>query len=88
MTDLAVTVETMLRETQDALRASAITTVANTPEQVTDLLRAGEDVVAYETLCANLYEDGIAVPPESLRELRQAAQRAGADLSWIEPLFD
>ena len=88
MTELGVQVEAVLRATQDALRASAIETVARTPEEVTVLLRAGEDVVAYETICSNLYEDDIAAPSASLLQLREAAQRAGADVKWIQLLLD
>jgi hypothetical protein len=38
------------------------------------MLAAGEDLVAYEILCHNLYEIGLRPPVDLTRELRQAAE--------------
>jgi hypothetical protein len=51
------------------------------------LLAAGEDVVAYETLCDNLYEIGVRPPADLGLELRQAVLGAGADPSRADLLL-
>jgi hypothetical protein len=38
------------------------------------MLAAGEDLVAYEILCDNLYEIDLRPPVDLTRELRQAAE--------------
>lgn len=58
--------------------------MAHAPEPVATLLAAGEDVVACEVLCENLYEDDFGVARGLLSSLRVAARRAGADVALIE----
>ena len=87
MSDLSECVEAVLRAAKNRLQDSHIEPVARTPESVATLLAAGEDVIAYETLCANLYEVDIVVSRGLLSSLRVAAQRAGADLALIEILL-
>jgi hypothetical protein len=50
-------------------------------------LAAGEDVVAYEILCGNLYEMDARPPVDHGRELRQAVVAAGADPSRADLLL-
>lgn len=66
---------------------SGIEAVARTPEQVATLLAAGEDVVACETLCENLYEADTVVARGLLSSLRATALRSGADMALIEILL-
>ena len=87
MSELSDAVEAVLRAAKRRLQSSDIEAVAQTPEQVTTLLAAGEDVIAYEALCENLYEDDIVVARGLLSSLRDAAQRAGADVALIEILL-
>jgi len=87
VSELSDAVEALLRAAKMRLRGSDFEAVARTPEQVTTLLAAGEDVIAYETLCENLYEDDIVVARGLLSSLRAAAQRAGADVALIEILL-
>jgi hypothetical protein len=87
MAELSVMVETVLRATEHALGASTIEPVTRTPETVRSLLRAGEDAIGYEILCENLYEDDIAVERRLLLQLRDAAQKAGADPKHVDPLL-
>lgn len=87
MSELSDAVEAVLRAAKGRLRDSDVPPVARTPEEVATLLAAGEDVVAYETLAENLYEDDIVVSRELLSSLRTAAQRAGADVALIETLL-
>lgn len=88
VSDLSDAVEAVLRATKEHLLGSDIAPVTRTPDGVSILLAAGEDVVAYETLCENLYEDDIVVAGELLSSLRAAAQRAGADVSLVETLMN
>ncbi len=87
MSDLSDAVEAVLRAARGQLQASDIAPVARTPETVTTLLAAGEDVIAYETLCENLNEDDIVVEQGLLSSLRAAAQLAGANVALIEVLL-
>jgi len=77
--ELANAIEAVLRASESDLRASSIEPVSRTPETVRSLLDAGEEGVAYEILCDNLYEDDIAVPRPLLLDLRDCAQRVGAN---------
>jgi hypothetical protein len=87
MTTLGDAVEQVLRATEGALAESPDEPTSSTPSSVKVLLAAGEDVVAYETLCQNLHEID-ARPPSGLgRELRQAAVDAGADPSLADLLL-
>ena len=87
MSILGDTVELVLRATEDVLVESIHEPISSTPSSVRVLLAAGEDVVAYEILCDNLYEID-ARPPVALgRELRQAALDAGADPSRADLLL-
>lgn len=87
VTDLGDAVEAVLRACEEELRDSSIEPVSRTPESVRSLLDAGEDVVAYEILCDNLYEDDIQVPRPLLLHLSDAAGRAGVDPGRLAPLF-
>lgn len=79
MTTLGDTVEQVLSATEGALAASPDASISSTPSSVRDLLAAGEDVVAYEILCDNLYEIDARPPLDLGQELRQAVVDAGAD---------
>lgn len=88
MTALGDTVEQVLRATQDLLAGSPHDPIASTPSSVRDLLAAGEDVVAYEILCDNLYEIDARPPVDLGRALRQAAIDSGADPRRADLLID
>jgi hypothetical protein len=79
MTTLGDIVEQVLRATEGALAESPDAPMSSTPSSVRDLLAAGEDVVAYEILCDNLYEIDARPPVDLVQELRQAVVDAGAD---------
>ena len=87
VSELSDAIEAVLRACDAQLRAPAIETVNRTPENVRALLGAGEDGVAFEILCENLYEDDIEVPRSLLLDLNEAAQRVGAAPGYIEPLL-
>jgi hypothetical protein len=72
-------VEQVLRATENVLAGSADEPISSTPSSVRDLLAAGEDVLAYEVLCDNLYEIDVRPPFDLGRELRQAVLDVGAD---------
>ena len=84
---LGNTVERVLRATEGVLIESEHAPISSTPSSVRDLLAAGEDVVAYETLCVNLYEVDVRPPADLAVELRQAAVEAGTDPSRAELLL-
>lgn len=88
MTDLGDAVDAVVRACEAELRASSIAPVSRTPESVRSLLDAGEDVVAYEILCDNLYEDDVQVPRPVLVALSDAVDRAGVDPGRLAALFD
>ena len=79
VTALGEVVEAVLRACEEDLLGSSIETLWTTPESVRSLLDTGEDVVAYEILCDNLYEDDIEIPPTVLLRLRDAVEQVGAD---------
>ena len=81
MTALGDVVEQVLRATEDALAELPDKPISSTPSSVRELLAAGEDVVAYETLCDNLHEIDTRPPADLCGGLRQAATDAGADPS-------
>lgn len=83
---LGAAIARILDSTEASLIASEIPAVARTPESVRALLAAGEDVVAYEILCDNLYEADIAAPGRLLTDLRHAVQQSGADPRRLESL--
>ena len=87
MTALADAVAALLVATEATLRESHLEPVSRTPDTVAELLRAGEDVVAYETLRDNLYEDDVDAPVHLLHAVRSAAREAGADVTRIAPLL-
>lgn len=87
MTNLGAAITSLLEATESSLVASEIPAVALTPETVRGLLAAGEDGVAYEILCDNLYEADIAAARLLLTELHHAAQQSGADPSRMAPLL-
>jgi hypothetical protein len=87
VTELGGAVEAVVRACEEELWASSIEPVSRTPESVRSLLDAGEDVVAYEILCDNLYEDDIPVPRPLLLALSGAVSRAGVDPGRLAPLF-
>ena len=77
MTTLGDTVEQVLRATEDVLAESPYEPISSTARSVRDLLAAGEDVVAYEILCDNLYEIDARPPADLVLELRRAVVEAG-----------
>ncbi len=79
MNELADAIEAVLRSCGDRLAASTLETVRRTPATVRSLLAVGEDALAYEALCDNVFEDAVPVPRPLLLDLRAAAVRAGAD---------
>ena len=79
MSTLADTVEQILAAMEAVLTASPEEAISSTPSSVRVLLGAGEDVVAYEALCENLYEIDAHPPVDLVRQLRQAVVNAGAD---------
>ncbi len=87
MSTLGNNVERVLRATEGVLTESEHEPISSTPSSVRDLLVAGEDVVAYETLCDNLYEIDARPPVDLGRELRQAALDVGADPSRADRLL-
>ena len=87
VSDLGNAVESVLRACEGDLRASSIEPVSRTPETVQSLLDAGEDEVAFEILCDNLYEDDIEVPRSLLLAMSEAAERVGASPGRIAPLL-
>jgi len=87
VTAIAEAVESVLQVTERALTESPDAPISSTPSSVRDLLAAGEDVVAYEVLCDNLYEIDIRPPAALGRELRRAAVEAGADPSRADLLL-
>jgi hypothetical protein len=87
MSTLADTVEHVLQATEDVWASSPHEPISSTPASVRELLAAGEDVVAYETLCTNLYEIDARPPRDLGRELRQAALDAGEDPSLADLLL-
>jgi hypothetical protein len=73
---------------QRVLAESIHDPISSTPSSVRGLLAAqGEDVVAYEILCDNLYEIDARPPAGFGRELRQAVADAGADPSRADLLL-
>lgn len=87
MSELADAIGVVLRACEGPLCASAIEPVSRTPDTVQSLLNAGEDMVAFEVLCDNLYEDDIEAPRSLLLDLSGAAARVGASPGRIEPLL-
>lgn len=87
MATLGDTVEKVLRAMEGVLAESPDEPISSTPSSVRDLLAAGEDVVAYEILCDNLYEIDARPPVDLRRELRQAVIDAGADPSRADLLL-
>lgn len=87
VTEFADAIGAVLRACEAPLRASTIEPVSRTPETLQSLLDAGEDEVAFEVLCDNLYEDDIEVPHSLLTALSDAAKRAGASPGRIDPLL-
>ena len=87
VTTLARAVESVLRATEHVLTESPHDQISSTPSSVRELLAAGEDVEAYETLCENLYELGSLPPAELGRALRRAVVEAGADPSLADLLL-
>lgn len=87
MTTLGDTVEQVLRATEEVLAASPEEPISSTPRSVRGLLDAGEDVVAYEVLCDNLYEIDARPPGHLVQSLRWAAIDAGADRSRADLLL-
>lgn len=79
MSTLGDAVEQVLRSTEGVLAESSDEPISSTPSSVRLLLAAGEDVLAYEILCDNLYEIDARPPVDLGRELRQAVVHAGAD---------
>lgn len=87
MTTIAEAVESLLRATEHALSESPDDPISSTPWSVRVLLAAGEDVLAYETLCENLYEIDARPPADLGHELRTAVVEAGADPSLADLLL-
>jgi hypothetical protein len=87
VTAIGDAVESMLRATERVLIESSDAPMSSTPSSVRDLLAAGEDVVAYEVLCDNLYEVDLRPPVGLGLELRRAVIEAGADPSRADLLL-
>ncbi|MCM0622873.1 hypothetical protein [Nocardioides bruguierae] len=86
--ELASAIEAVLWASASDLHASSIDSVSRTPETVRSLLGAGEESLAYETLCDNLHEDDIAVPRPLLVDLRDSAQNVGVDPGRVDALME
>jgi len=50
--------------------------------ELESLVRAGEPGVALENFCAQLEEDDVVVPVESVRELNEIAAAMGMAMPW------
>lgn len=87
MTTIAEAVANVLRATEHALTSSPDDPISSTPSSVRELLAAGEDVVAYEILCDNLFEIDTRPPVDLGRELGQAVVDAGANPSRADLLL-
>jgi hypothetical protein len=87
VTTIGEAVESVLRATGRILTESPDVPISSTPLSVRELLGAGEDVVAYEVLCDNLYEIDARPPADLGRELRRAVVQAGADPSRADLLL-
>lgn len=87
MITIAEAVESVLRATEHALTQSREDPISSTPLSVRELLAAGEDVLAYEILCDNLYEIDVRPPADLGRKLRPAVVEAGADPARAELLL-
>jgi hypothetical protein len=87
VTAIAEAVESVLQATERALTESPDAPISSTPSSVRDLLSAGEDVVAYEVLCDNLYEIEVRPPADLGRKLRRAVIEAGAEPSRVDLLL-
>jgi hypothetical protein len=87
VTTIAEAVESVLQVTESALTRSPHDPISSTPSSVRVLLAAGEDVVAYEILCDNLYEVDVRPPADLARDLRRAVVEAGADPSRADLLL-
>lgn len=64
---------------EEVLAQSVDAPISMTPDSVRVFLAAGEEVLAYETLCQNLYEIDARLPVGLAEQLRRAAVAAGAD---------
>ena len=84
---LARAVESVLRATEHALLEAPHESISSTPSSVRQLIAEGDEVVAYETLCENLYEIDVRPPAELGRALRRAVVEAGADPSLADLLL-
>jgi hypothetical protein len=88
VSELGDAVAAVLAAASRNVAASQHEPVALSQETVTSLLRAGEEVVAYEVLCDNLSEDDIRVPADLLTELQRAVQTVGADRARVQALLE
>lgn len=79
MTRLADAVRALLAATEGLLESSEHEPIATTPTTVSGLLRAGEEGVAYEILCDNLYEIDARPDRRLVEEVREAAKAVGLD---------
>jgi hypothetical protein len=79
VTAIADAVESVLQATERALTDSTDAPISSTPLSVRELVAVGEEVLAYEVLCDNLYEIDVRPPADLGRELRRAVVAAGAD---------
>lgn len=87
MTTFAGAVESVLQATEHALTELVEGPIASTPESVRALLAAGEEVVAYEILCDNLFEVDLRPPANLAQKLRLAVIEAGADPARVDLLL-
>lgn len=60
----------------------------NDIENVQELIEVGELLVAFETLCTQIYEWEIALSPEVIRDLEELGVSLGADPTLAGDLWE
>lgn len=73
-----------LHQAMSAARDLSQDDVAN----IEELVQVGELLVAYETLCTQLYEYDIVLSASMIEDLRLAGQRLGAASMYAEVLLE
>lgn len=82
--------ETYNAEIKARLRSAMNAATGLTPDEIdslNDLIRAGEELVAFEMLCTQIYEWSIPLPPAVIRDLQQLGATLGADPSDADDLW-
>ena len=67
---------------------AAVGLSADDIDGVESLIRAGERLVAFETLCTQIYEYDISLDPDLLRRLVEVGRSLGADEGYAALLVD